>query len=88
MFLSDSESLGPTFNEIGNLEHTVLRDEDVLRLQVTVYDPELVHVLEAFPELDEDIPRFQLRQRALGDDPVEELAAWQSRGLWLNLPSP
>lgn len=65
----------PSEAEVCNLEVEVCRDENVLTLDVPVCDVHSVQVLQSEGQLLEPHPCLCLRQSALLDDKVEDVAS-------------
>ncbi len=61
-------------SEVRELDVEVVVEQYVLRLNVPVYDPHVVAVLERTEHLPHDSPGFRLRQRYLAREKVEQLA--------------
>ena len=65
--------------EVQDLDASILRDEEVLGLQVPVHDPLLVGGGEAVRDLDRVFDRLPLGQRAGGDPPPQRFPFEQLR---------
>jgi len=69
--------------KVGDLDGQTRVQQQVLGLEVAVHDHVAVAVLDAADDLLEEAARLVLRQAALLDDVVEQLAAFSVQGFFV-----